>query len=141
MALLLPETAAVERAADGDEARELLLAVAALAHGHAVFLLERAFGPVEQALAATLERVEVAVRALLAAVTCPRPGRPGAWDSASAWTWAAAASRGRRSTWPPGASPPTGCASRRRSPRRRAPSSTSWRRCSSRPAPRTGRSG
>jgi hypothetical protein len=40
--------------------------VAALAHGHAVFLMERAFGPVADALPATLERVETAVRALLA---------------------------------------------------------------------------
>ena len=62
--LLLPETARV--AGDDEEARELLLTVAALAHGHAVFLLERAFGPVEQALPQTLARVEAAVRALLA---------------------------------------------------------------------------
>lgn len=64
LAVLLPETAALT--ADADSAWELLLTVAALAHGHAVFLLERAFGPVDDALAPTLERVEAAVRALLA---------------------------------------------------------------------------
>ena len=64
LALLLPETAALTT--DEEAARALLLAVAALAHGHAVFLLERAFGPVADALAPTLGRVEAAVRALLA---------------------------------------------------------------------------
>lgn len=64
LGLLVPETARIT--GDEAEAQELLLAVAALAHGHAVLLLERAFGPVEQALAPTLDRVEAAVRALLA---------------------------------------------------------------------------
>jgi hypothetical protein len=64
LAVLLPETAALT--ADEEAARELLLAVAALAHGHAVFLLERAFGPVDEALPPTLGRVDAAVRALLA---------------------------------------------------------------------------
>ena len=64
LALLLPETAALT--ANEEAARDMLLSVAALAHGHAVFLLERAFGPVADALPATLERVETAVRALLA---------------------------------------------------------------------------
>jgi AcrR family transcriptional regulator len=64
LAQLVAETARV--AGDDAEAHELLLTVAALAHGHAVFLLERAFGPVEQALPQTLVRVEAAVRALLA---------------------------------------------------------------------------
>ncbi len=64
LAVLLPETAALT--ADADTALELLLTVAALAHGHAVFLLERAFGPVTDALAPTLDRVEAAVLALLA---------------------------------------------------------------------------
>ena len=64
LAVLLPETAAV---APGEhEARDLLMAVASLAHGYAVFLTERAFGPVEEALAPTLDRADAAVRALLA---------------------------------------------------------------------------
>jgi AcrR family transcriptional regulator len=64
LALLLSETAAL--APGVDEAQELLMAVASLAHGYAVFLTERAFGPVDEALAPTLDRAEGAARALLA---------------------------------------------------------------------------
>ena len=64
LTLLLPETAAVAR--DEEQARERLMAIASLCHGFAVFLAERAFGPVDAALAPTLDRVEQAARALVA---------------------------------------------------------------------------
>lgn len=46
-------------------ARDLLLSVAALAHGHAVFLLEGALGPLELALPQVRQRVAAGARALL----------------------------------------------------------------------------
>ena len=64
LALLLQETAT--GAQDEEQARERLMALASLSHGFAVFLAERAFGPVDAALAPTLDRVEQAARALLA---------------------------------------------------------------------------
>ena len=67
LAVLLPETAALTK--DEERAQELLMALASLAHGYAVFLTERAFGPVEQALAPTLDHVERSARALLAGRT------------------------------------------------------------------------
>lgn len=64
LGLLLPETR--QLAADDAEAQELLLSVAALAHGHAVFLLEGGFGPVEAAAPGALALVDRSVRALIA---------------------------------------------------------------------------
>jgi AcrR family transcriptional regulator len=64
LGLLLPETR--QLTADDAEAQELLLSVAALAHGHAVFLLEGGFGPVEAATPGALALVDRSVRALIA---------------------------------------------------------------------------
>jgi len=49
---------------DPGSARELVLAVAASAHGLAVFLLEGVFGALPQALPPTLRRAAAAARAL-----------------------------------------------------------------------------
>ena len=56
---------AVLAEAAGDE--ELLLSVSALAHGHAVYLLDGAFGPVAQARGTVRDRVGRAARAVVRA--------------------------------------------------------------------------
>ncbi len=63
LAVLLPPAAALRPQAP----EELLVAVAALAHGHTAFLLDGALGPVDQALPDVRRRVATYVRALLSA--------------------------------------------------------------------------
>ncbi len=62
LAVLLPPAQAVRP----DAPQELLVAVAALAHGHTAFLLDGALGPVAQALPEVRRRVTEYARLLLA---------------------------------------------------------------------------